>query len=61
MASARPRQYTAEQAMEFDMNYDSDEMMTMWPHFVCVLCFIVSLLCSLSTLCIVSICLFFSL
>ena len=25
MASARPRQYTAEQATEFIMNYDSDE------------------------------------
>ena len=25
MASARPRRYTAEQAMEFIMNYDSDE------------------------------------
>ena len=25
MASARPRRYTAEQATEFIMNYDSDE------------------------------------
>ena len=41
MARARPRRYTTEQAMEFIMNYDSDEMMMMWPHFVCVPCFIV--------------------
>ena len=58
MASARSRRYTTVQAMEFVVNYNCDEMTRMWPYFVCVPRSVVSVLCGVSALRIVSICLF---
>ena len=51
MASARPRQYTAEQATEFIMNYDSDENDCDVASFL--LCFVFYCLCVVYCVCVV--------
>ena len=55
MASARPQRYTTEQAIEFIMNYNSDENIDDVASFcLCSVFYCLCVVCIVSVLCIVS-------